>query len=258
MATSKTNAPDQSEFGLPGASFARLKDILRAYGSRDGEMAMAEVAVMLDTDASSISRNSRFLLGAGLLSGGVKRKLTERGRRLFDAMAVEDDVSGRACWREIVAETRFLQDRLTTLRLKGPMERGRFVEFILSAPGVRTTAASRAGARAIVDIMIESGVAREDGGSLSAVPEDELTHSVASSSSSSPADTSATAQRSRSSGEVPAPVPSEAKQSTVASASVLSTVAINIELHIPATNDDEIYQKLFRALRQELLGRGAE
>lgn len=255
MPASRTSPPDRPPFGLPGVSFARIKEILSAYGGDDVAKAktVAEVATILTFDASTVSRNSKFFLGTGLLSGGTERSLTERGKRLFNALSVQDDVASRKCWREVVDETPFLRDRLRTLRLKKSMKRDKFVDVILSAPGMKKSAATGAGARAIVEIMIEAGVIRkESGNEVAAVPESELDHSVARTHEHTTTDESVP-RPPAGSGREPIPVDSGPARTTGEAGLVVPTVTINLQLHLPETENDEIYKKLFRALREELL-----
>lgn len=255
MPASRTSPPDLPPFGLPGVSFARIKEILKGYGGGDPLKAktVGEVATIVTVDASSVSRNSKFFLGTGLLSGGKERSLTERGRRLFDALSVQDDAASRKCWREVVYETPFLRDRLTTLQLKESMRKDKFVDVILSAPGVKATNSTRAGAHAIVEIMMEAGVIRkESGNEVAAVPESELDHSVARTHEHTTTDESVP-RPPAGSGREPIPVDSGPARTTGEAGLVVPTVTINLQLHLPETENDEIYKKLFRALREELL-----
>ena len=251
MATSPPSSGQNDKFALPGASFDRVKEILKAYGSREEPMTVADVATMVGTHTSSVSRNSRFLLGTGLVTEGATRKLTPEGRELFSALSLEDDVASRQCWGQVVDRTQFLRDRLTTLRLKKSMTRDRFTALILAAPGVSATASTRAGARAVVDLLIESGRIHDDSGSLTVVPElGQDTAPTRSATAEAPVAEGASQEAETNS--VSASVQSDASEFPAALSS-LSKIAINIELHIPETRDAEVYQKLFRALREELL-----
>lgn len=254
MPAARTSPPDLPPFGLPGVSFARIKEILKGYGGGDPAKTktVGEVATIVTVDASSVSRNSKFFLGTGLLSGGKERSLTERGRRLFDALSVQDDAASRKCWREVVYETRFLRDRLTTLQLKESMRKDKLVDVILSAPGVKATNSTRAGAHAIVEIMMEAGVIRkESGNKVAAVPESELDGPVARTPEHT---TDELVPRSGAgSGKAPVPVDLGQARTTGEAGLVVPTVTINLQLHLPETENHEIYKKLFRALREELL-----
>lgn len=254
MPASQTSPPDLPPFGLPGVSFSRIKEFLLAYGGDDATKAktVAEVATIVTVDASTVSRNSKFFLGTGLLSGGTKRSLTERGKRLFDALSVQDDAAGRKCWREVVDETPFLRDRLRTLRLKVSMKRDKFIDVILSAPGMTTSGATRSGARAIVEIMVDAGVIRKESGNVvTAVPKSEL-ESVDRTPEPTTADKPVPVPQPEN-GNAPAPAAPGAMGTTGDAGSVISTVAINLQLHLPETDNHEIYKQLFRALREELL-----
>lgn len=249
MATSPPGGTQNDDFALPGASLDSIKRILKAYGARTSPMAIGDVAKMLDTDSSAVSRNSRFLLGAGLISSGATRTPTSEGREMLSAMSIDDDDTVRQCWNRIVDRSQFLKDRLATLSLKGPLPKKKFTGLILETSGKNKNASARVGARAVVELLIEAGRIRDDAGSLTVVPDQELEPENA-----------ATAESSIAPVVVQAAEPDSVSGSVRPDASSippvlpgLSKIAINIELHIPETRNAEVYQKLFRALREELL-----
>lgn len=248
VTTPPSDAPDDT-FALPGSSLAGIKKILEAYGTRRSAMAIGDVATALNTDKSSVSRNSLFLLGTELLSPGATRTLTAEGREMVTAMSIDDHETVRECWSRIVSRTPFLRDRLATLTLKGPMSRAKFTRLILETSGRSKTAATRAGARAVVDLLIEAGRIQDDAGSLTVVPAEEPNPESTVTSGPSVSDDSPS-ERETDTGGASARVPVSGSTPILSSP---PTIAINIQLHIPETRDDEVYQNLFRALREELL-----
>jgi hypothetical protein len=54
-------------------------------------------------------------------------------------------------------------------------------------------------------------------------------------------------------GEVPTPSPTDKAESAVLRTIQLPTLNVNIELHLPATDDGAVYEKLFEALRKHLI-----
>ena len=249
MVTTPPSDAQDDMFALPGASLESIKKILEAYGTRRSVMAIGDVATMLNTDKSAVSRNSRFLLGTGLLTPGATRTLTPEGREIVTAMAIGDEETVRQCWSRIVSRTPFLQNRLATLSLKGPLSREKFTRLILETSGRSKTTSGRAGARAVVDLLVEAGRIHDDAGSLTVVPEEEPGPEITVTAEPSRSD-APPPERETSAGATSAQVPVSGSAPVISSP---PTIAINIQLHIPETRDDEVYQKLFRALREELL-----
>lgn len=244
-------------FALPKAPLARIRQIVQIYGLAESALTGAEAGSRLGIHATEISRNGKFLVGVGLLTAGQKRSATDLGRRLSAALSAEDVREICLCWRAVVEATPFLTERITTLRVRGSMSRAKFLDHIASTSGEPSNSYQKTGTKAVLDLLVDSGLVRDLDDTISAVPESEMESLV---------------QDDPVKDVVPEPreEPPDQDQSTASSSAVdrgnevtsspslgrgiaLPPIAINIQLHIPATEDYEIYKNLFRALRTELL-----
>lgn len=257
MAKTATVAP---EFFLPKTTLKVVVQILRTYGTRSGPMTVTEAARKLGIHFTAVSRNSKFLINTGLIVGTKERSLTDMGRQLTRAVSSDDDEQVRRGWRRFVDQTPFLQDCVNTLSIQSEMPTTKFLKYVVTASGETSNAHVRAGARTLTDILVQAGVVCEQDGSVSATANPESTGGEADEGDELRVAVDGEPQsfaREQESSALGPTTPTDARgaRPVDTKGALMSTVAINVELHVPATEDYGIYEKLFRALRVELLER---
>lgn len=247
-------------FFLPKTTLKVVVKILRTYATRSGPMTVTEAARKLGVHFTVISRNSKFLVNTGLIVGTKERSLTDMGRQLTRSVSSDDEEEVRRGWRRFVDQTSFLRDCVNTLSIQSSMATTKFLKYVVTASGETSNAHVRAGARALTDILIQAGVVCEQDGSVSAVANPDSTGGESDDVDESRVAVEETPQspsREPASVSGPTTIPTESRRvrQVDTNGALMSTVAINVELHVPATEDYGIYEKLFRALRVELLER---
>ena len=254
-------AKDAPAFFLPKSTLKVVVQILRTYGTRSGPMTVTEVARKLGSHFTAVSRNSKFFVNTGLIVGTKERSLTDMGWQLTRALSSDDEEQVRRGWRRFVDQTPFLQDCVNTLRIQSLVPTTKFLKYLVTASGETSNAHVRTGARTLTDILIQAGVVCEQDGSVSAVANTDSADGDADGEDESrvPLDgvprSSASEQGSSVSEPTTIPTDPRSARQVDTKGALMSTVAINVELHVPATEDYGIYEKLFRALRVELLER---
>lgn len=164
-----------------------------------------------------------------------------------------------AAWRKVVRESEFLSNIVSTIRIKGGLSVEDAAGHVLYAAGAKNTKGNRTGARTIVDILVITGLVINDDGMLKVAqtnPDDseplveeapdhggDQNKDAGFSSNGDPA---STAQNG-------APVSGIGGLSSQIRGNGAPTIAINIELHLPATDNPEVYDQLFKSLRKNLL-----
>jgi len=144
-----------------------IKRILKAMNRQGGAgtpMTLKQVAQTAGLTPRTVSGNNKFLISTGLVTrSGNNFYLTERGAQL--ALALEyDDVEdvGRA-WRSVAIENEFFKRVLDALDLNRGMTEEEFALHIARAAGAPTKDETYlAGGRAIVQIMLEAGLASQE------------------------------------------------------------------------------------------------
>lgn len=221
--------------------------IIQGYAQTEDETNVEAVAQILAMHRTRISGVSGFLTDLGIISGGQKKRVTEPGRRLGRALQFEQLEEARAVCRALVRENEFVSGLVTTVRLRSGMSVDALAKHVLMVSGAKKTKENETGARALIEFLEFSGfVVREDGnlnvtkesldGRQSHVGDGDYEQAQAA----SPEDPA-----------VDLPTPRTSPPPDIRSST--PPLTINIELHIPATDNAEVYDNLFRALRQHLM-----
>ena len=236
-------------FGLPESNYDTLKVILRAMGKRGGAgtpLTLQEIAESSAFSTRTVSSNNKFLLSTGLATkSGNNIYLTERGAQLALAVEYDDSEDAGRAWRAVAAENDFFQKILSALDVQGGMKQDEFAERIARNAQAPKKGTFMAGARAIVDILLESGLVAEDStsGKLMVTPDYRSIKPVAPEVGlKGEADTIA-----------PPQAPIEVKRPSMEAAGTQITLNVRISIDSQTTADDiEKIASRIRELREKL------
>lgn len=237
---------------LPASSITELEKIIKAYGHIGKEADLDTLSKLTGIGRTTISPNNPFLVDTNIITSGKKKKITAIGEKLARALDHKHNDDTRECWAEIIAAHEYLSNLVSTVRIKGSLTEEEAANHALYASGQKNIKANRTGARAVIDILLASGLVLSEGDVLTV------------SKNQSPASSGGEPENSHPpavemSGTMPVePETQAAAQVSPIPMSVPNTnsmlpISINIELHLPATSNPEIYRELFKALRENLL-----
>lgn len=238
---------------LPSSSYDEMVKIIKGYSHSNGPASLDDIAKLVGMNRTGVSANNKFLAESGLISGGNKKSPTDLGAKLGRALDHNQAADVKDCWKEMVSGNEGVAGLVTTVRIKGGMTSEELSAHILYVSGQNNTKGNRAGANTLVEILKASGLVElVDGKIVVAQPNgDEPVPGVESAIEQQPA---AAAQPQVSPQSVP-PVPQGQPIYQVA-AQATPQIAINIQLHLPETDNPEVYQNLFKALKENLLAQG--
>lgn len=248
--------PEEDKFKVPASSKSEIDKIIKAYAHIGKQAALDEVAKLISMDRTRVSANNGFLSSAGIIKGGQAKKATALGLKLGRAMDHEQIVDIKRSWQEIIERTAFLSDLVTSVRLKKGLTKDELVSQVLYSAGLPKICRHETGARTIAEILEESGLLLEKDGkfqvaksreeSMTKPTEEAAAEDQQTPPASKPATSAApTAQNSQSQ-------PTQHNYTAVSHA-VSPSVVINIQLEIPATESETVYNNFFKALRENLL-----
>jgi hypothetical protein len=238
---------------LPSSSYEEMVKIIKGYSHVNGPASLDDIAKLVGMNRTGVSANNKFLAESGLISGGNKKSPTDLGAKLGRALDHNQVADIKACWKEMVSGNEGVAGLVTTVRIKGGMTSDELSAHILYVSGQNNTKGNRAGANALVEILKASGLLELlDGKIVIAQPNgNEVVANVESAAEQQP--TVAPVQP-----QVP-PQPASAPQGQLVyqvAAQTNPQIAINIQLHLPETDNAEVYQNLFKALKENLLPQG--
>lgn len=228
------------EFSLPKSSYKELTKILQGYAYfGEKPVQLSEITRLVGMNRTQISKNNGFLSDVGLITGGRAKQVSPLVIKLAKALEYAQSEDIQKHWTEVIQGTKFLATLITTVRIKGGMGLDELRKHIMYTAGVPENKDSSTGAGAIIDILLASNLLTESNGKIvvskpESTPKDQVD-----------IDTSVNMEQ-------------EGPLYTLQSAQIspshgIPSIHINIELHLPATTESEIYDNLFLSLRKHLL-----
>jgi hypothetical protein len=245
-----------ADFNLPGSSFEELQKIVKGYSHAPDQASLDALAKLTGIHATTISRSNRFLSDISLIAGGRNKTATELGRKLGRALDHRQPSDAQHCWKEAVQTNEKVSSIVTTVRIKGGMTEKDLSSHILYVSGQKNTASNRTGARTTVEVLLAAGLLSEENGKLVvSTPGSDLARAE---SREEVGEASADEARPSRGDEMP-PAGEATMRGLTPDVRVplqstgLAQIAINIQLHLPETENPEVYENLFKALREQLL-----
>ena len=248
---------NQDEIKLPRSSFDEVKKILKGYAHLGENVSLDTIAKLLGMNRSVVSGNNPFLTAIGLLEGSRVKNLTPLGAKLSRAIQHNQEEDTQKYLQEVVQNSEFLSNLISTVRIKGGMADDDLVKHILYVADLNPTKGNKTGARTIVDLLKASGLVDERDGKIVVHP-DVISGERRKDDVS--LDDTLVSRENVEEKDVATPKDAEnlnednsvSKRRTVVTTS-LPTITINIQLQIPATENATVYENLFKALREQLI-----
>lgn len=151
---------EQTKFRLPRSSFAELSKIVAAYANFGDPAPLDELAKLAVINRTIVSSNNAFLSAVGLVEGGKAKQPTHLGKQL--GLAITHCVGNEeaSAWREVVTGNDFLSKLVLAVKIRKGMDQTALESHIAFSSGERKTPQVMAGARAVVEILLRSGLLR--------------------------------------------------------------------------------------------------
>lgn len=183
----------------------------------------------------------------------MKKSATELGKKLGRALDHKQDADAHSYWKEAVQTNEKVAGLVTTVRIKGGMTESEFSAHVLYVSGQKNNAGNKTGARCVVDVLIAANLLQEENGKL-VVSSAPVKETPADLNPSIPASAQPTTQENGNGKGAGDRTPLPALPVIPQTSNLTPQIAINIQLHLPETENAEVYEKLFKALREHLLG----
>lgn len=232
---------------LPSCSYAVLRKIIIAYSRAGENTSLDDISKLAVMSSSEISRNNKFLGAMGIISDGSKKTATPLGTKLGRALEYSQESEIVNSWQEVISSCEVVANFVTSVRIENEISRDALAKHILYTSGQSNTKGHKTGAQAIIDILLVAGhLIEEEGGQLK----------VRTSSEENRDEPTLTAEE-EGPNESETDVAPESKRDSTSklkpNLTVGPTIAINIQLHLPDTQNPEVYENLFSSLRKHLI-----
>ena len=164
-------------FKLPASSQEELIKIIQAYASeKEGTvLSLDDISHSTGTPRTVVSANNGFLMQIGLITEGNKKAASESGRALGRAYISKIDYEVERIWKEVIAESDFLNRMISGVRIRNGMDRTSLLNHIVYSSGQKDTKQNRTGAGALIEIFKSVSILDETDGKLTVIEAEQST-----------------------------------------------------------------------------------
>ena len=233
---------------LPGSGYDVISKILHAYALCGNSLvSLDEVASKAGMAKTLVSKNNGFLSSMGLISGGKSKILTDQGRTLAIALGHDLDEDISQAWKKIILESPAMKAVLDMIQVQKAITVNALPAKIASTLGAPDSPMTRTGTNTLVEILKKSGLLIESDGKYSIIAE--VPKPI------TPIETEPLA--------APGPLlkndslsttrPQPGQESPVSKISGHFPIHVNIELHLPASSEQSVYDAIFKSIRENLI-----
>tara|TARA_R110002049_G_C9121973_1_gene558444 strand:- start:222 stop:965 length:744 start_codon:yes stop_codon:yes gene_type:complete len=240
------------KINLPSSSFDELVKIIKGYSHASKGASLDEIAKLTGLNKFAISGNNKFLSDIGLIQGGRAKSVTDLGTKLARALDHSQVQDAKRCWSDSVSSNEGVSRLVTVVRIKGGMSVDDLAAHILYVSGQGNNGKNRTGSRTVVEILIQADLLENVDGTLKVATPSAESMPEKEDSEKASKDNSAPALKSDAANNEEKP-DSRPPEINLAGLTTPPQIAINIQLHLPETDNAEVYEKLFKALKDNLL-----
>ncbi len=247
----------QTKLALPGNSYEVVAKILHAYAlCGDKPVSLDEVAAKAGMAKSQVSKNNGFLVSIGLLTEGKSKTLTPEGKTLAIALGHDLEEDAAAAWRRALTESPATRSVLEMIRVQKAIPKDALPGKIAASLGEPDSQSTTTGTNSLIEVFQKAGLLKETDGKYSITPgvleagPDEgliqgkeqtglggVSPTIPSPSISPQPSQPENAGKLTGTGDTKLPIP----------------IHVNIELHLPASSEQAVYDALFKSIRENLL-----
>ena len=239
---------EQSKLNLPGSGYEVVSKILHAYVlCGDKAVSLDDVAMKAGMDKTIISRNNGFLGSLGLLTGGKLKTLTPEGRKLALALGHDLSEDSAQAWKQILLNAPAAKSVLDMIKVQKTIDIDNLPGKIAATLGVPDSSLTRTGTKTLIEILKTCGLLAESDGKYLLAPAEVIPSQKESKDMQKPSsEPSVTTQ-------VDTNALSSEKESSHVKVQGTFPIHVNIELHLPASSEQSVYDAIFKSIRENLL-----
>lgn len=232
--------PDK-DFKLPISSLAEIKKLMIAFAKSKNPSSLGDVNKLTGIHKNIVSSNNGFLDSVNAIQGGNSKEATPIGKKLGLAFAnnIESEISANL--NELLSANEFIESMITALGIK-PRTSEDFQSHIAYSLGKEFKGGIATGTGTLVELLKLAEIIEEKEGLL--YPKNE--------SNKDEVKDSKTMEPPKSNEQQENNKPSFTKQITSNLGSSV-TLNINIQLTIPETENEKVYESFFEAMKKHLL-----
>jgi hypothetical protein len=234
---------EDKEFKLPHSSFGEIKKLLIAYAKSKNPCSLDDLNKLTGINKTLISSNNGFLESIGAIAGGNKKEASEIGKKIGLALANNIESEFIEQLSRLLTADEFIESMITALGIK-PRSVNDFQSHIAYSLGKELKGRNATGTGTIIDMLQMAGLVEEKDGLLYPKTKSKQETNVQNES-----------QRGVKNSEEPNSdgVPTTFTKKITNELGKSVTLNINIQLTIPETENEKVYDNFFQAMKKHLL-----
>jgi hypothetical protein len=241
------NGDSEKKLVLPGSSYDVVAKILHAYALCGDDPASLEVvAGKAAMDKTLVSRNHGFLVSLGLLSDGKAKTLTPDGKKLAIAIGNNLEEDAAVEWRRVFLSAPAAKSVVDMLKVQKEIPAGTLPGKIAAALGLAGSSSITTGVNSLIEVLAKAGAIQEQDGKYRLISTDANSHPTTSDTGEAGAMAKFNVTHKAAGENASPPSPMIPKIGTM-------PIHVNIELHLPASSEQAVYDALFKSIRDNLL-----
>jgi hypothetical protein len=242
------NNGTEKKLALPGSSYEVIAKILHAYAlCGDTPANLDTVAAKAAMDKTLVSRNNGFLVSLGLLTEGKAKSLTADGKKLAVAIGHNLEEDAALEWRRTFLSAPAAKGLVDMLKVQKEIPEAALPGRVATTLGQPNSSATTTGVNSLIEILTKAGVIQEQDGKYRLASEPTEPRPSTGASTEPPMANHPNPIVTQGAGETsPSATTSGVKFGTI-------PIHVNIELHLPASSEQAVYDALFKSIRENLL-----
>jgi hypothetical protein len=236
-----------TELKLPHSSFSELTKLLIAFAKSKSPSSLSDLNKLTGLHKTLISSNNGFLESIDAIQGGNSKEATETGKKLGLALANNMDGEVEKNIRLLFSNNEFIESMLTALEIK-PRSSEDFMSHIAYSLGKELKGRNKTGAGTLIEMLLTSKLVTEKEGIL--YLNKDSNPSVPAKSSGKTVTIKENVEDSE----------TDENLTSITTKKIVSgldnnnvTLNINIQLTIPETENEKVYENFFKAMKKHLL-----
>jgi len=239
-----------SEFKLPHSSFSELQKLLVAFAKSKTPSSLGDLNKLTGIHKTLISSNNGFLESINAIQGGNSKEATPIGKKLGLAIANNMESEIELNLKSLLLGNDFIESMITALEIK-PRSSEDFQSHLAYSLGKELKGRNKTGAGTLVDLLLVAKLIEEKESVLYAAknidtpakPQPQIKVNVQNPT----VDASSSMQEAQPDGL------GKLQKNIVGDLGGNVSLNINIQLTIPETENEKVYENFFKAMKKHLL-----
>lgn len=149
---------------IPNSDYNKVTQIIQGYLTKNDEaLDLDQISTRSGIQRDIITRNNGFLLSIGILTSGIKKKLSEQGKKLALAIEHSDGEEINRQWESIIHQASLLEPIIQMIKVQKKATKDKWESKILQALELQSGKRTGTGISCLLTILEKANFLEKDG-----------------------------------------------------------------------------------------------